>query len=106
MTNINRILIIRLSSLGDILLTTPLIRSLKKNTRQLIIDFILREEYKDLLKLNPYIQNLFLYKRDETENKNLQQGLSENNYDLVIDLQNNFRSSKITSKTKFSKSKI
>ena len=29
--NLNKLLIIRLSSLGDILLTTPLIRSIKKN---------------------------------------------------------------------------
>jgi ADP-heptose:LPS heptosyltransferase len=49
------ILIIRLSSLGDILLTTPLIRSIKKKYPDIKIDFILKEQYKELLQFNPYL---------------------------------------------------
>lgn len=96
-TNINRILIIRLSSLGDILLSTPLIRSIKKNFPHITIDYLLREEYKDVLTNNLYINRLFLFKRD---NSNLSDELTSANYDLVIDLQNNFRSSGIKKKIK------
>jgi len=94
--NKNRILIIRLSSLGDILLTTPLIRSLKNQSPNLTVDFLLKTQYRDVLKRNPYITNLYLYenlgKNNDSEGFELRKG----NYDLIIDLQNNFRSRKTT----------
>jgi heptosyltransferase-2 len=86
------ILIIRLSSLGDILLTTPLIRSIKKKYPDIKIDFILKEQYKELLQFNPYLSRIFEYKKEPKEKGVLIKTLKENKYDLVIDLQNNFRS--------------
>ncbi|MCU7500735.1 MAG: glycosyltransferase family 9 protein, partial [Bacteroidota bacterium] len=59
------ILIIRLSSLGDILLTTPLLRSLKRLYPEKKIDFLIRNEYADILKFNPYVNDVLLYKRDD-----------------------------------------
>lgn len=90
--NCKHILIVRLSSLGDILLTTPLIRSLKKQNPSLQIDFLIRSEYCDLLKANPYISSLHLFSRDDQENKKLKIKLMEMKYDCIIDLQNNLRS--------------
>jgi heptosyltransferase-2 len=58
----------------------------------------LKEEYFDLLKNNPYINEILLYSK-ETNN----QPSNHSNYDLVIDLQNNLRSRKITSKLKVRK---
>ncbi len=92
--NLNRVLIIRLSSLGDILLTTPIVRSLKKRYPQIIIDFLLRKEYSDIYKYNPYINKLFTLKRDNA----IPGSLNELKYDLIIDLQNNFRSAGIRKK--------
>lgn len=91
--SIDNILIIRLSSLGDILLATPLIRSIKKKNANVKIDFLLREEYKDTLKYNPHLNQILLFKRND--NSNLLSDLKNKNYDLVIDLQNNFRSRKL-----------
>ncbi len=91
----NKILIIRFSSLGDILLTTPLIRSFKKKYPSANIDFLVREEYKDLLILNPNLKDVFSYKRN-IDNIDLLNNLIKEKYDLVIDLQNNFRSRKIS----------
>lgn len=96
LSKLNRILIIRLSSLGDILLTTPFIRSLKSKFPKISIDVLIREEYADTLKLNNYLDNLYFYNKDEQINKNLIESLKLNNYDFVIDLQNNLRSRKIT----------
>lgn len=96
LSKLNRILIIRLSSLGDILLTTPFIRSLKQKFSHLFIDVLIREEYSDTLRLNKFLNNLYLYKKDESLNKKLLEYLKINKYDLVIDLQNNLRSRKIT----------
>lgn len=97
---VKKILIIRLSSLGDILLTTPFIRALKNFNPSLKIDFLLRSEYQDVLKFNPNLNELFFYTRNDFENLNLIRKLGENQYDLIVDLQNNFRSRGILSKLK------
>lgn len=86
-----RILIIRLSSLGDVLLATPLIRSIKTQHPETQIDFLVREEYKSILQFNPNINILYALSRSE-KMKFLTEILKKNNYDFVIDLQNNFRS--------------
>ena len=96
--NTNRILIIRLSSLGDILLTTPVLRSLKKKFPDLKIDFLLKEQYADVLKYNPNLNDLYTFNPDNINE--LINSLKQNRYDLVIDLQNNFRSQKITKNIK------
>ena len=102
----NKILIIRLSSLGDVLLTTPLIRTLKNNFPKIEIDFLVRREYKDLLLNNPYISNLLVFERDNKLNARLKQEISIRKYDLVVDLQNNLRSCGITSRLKCPKLKF
>ena len=95
LSNVKKLLIVRLSSLGDILLTTPLIRSIKKKYPDIEIDFVLREEFHNLLKLNPYIRNIYLYPKAKEKLKNLKKYIYKNNYDLVIDLQNNFLSRRL-----------
>lgn len=102
-----KILIVRLSSLGDILLTTPLIRSLKKKYPTIEIHFLLREEYQDLLLYNPHISKLITIKREDSYLKT-EDVLSKYKYDFVIDLQNNLRSRVLThslhcSKVRFKK---
>jgi lipopolysaccharide heptosyltransferase II len=97
-----KILIVRLSSLGDILLTTPLIRSLKKQNPKLEIHFLLREEYQDVLINNPYLAKLIAIKRLNSSSKT-KDILSQNKYDFVIDLQNNLRSRLLTNGLKCSK---
>lgn len=92
--DIKKILIIRLSSLGDLLLTTPLIRSIINKYPHLEIDFITRYEFSDALKYNPNLSNLFSYNKNG-ENKKLFEDLIGRNYDLIIDLQNNNRSAGI-----------
>lgn len=89
----NKILVIRFSSLGDIVLTTPLIRILHENFPSAQIDYCTKEEYKDVLKFNPAINKLisigidFDFKRL----KLLKATLVANKYDLVIDCHNNLR---------------
>jgi len=105
-SQINKLLIIRLSSLGDILLTTPFIRSIKAQFPQLRIEFVLREEYADVLKFNPYLSKQYLFKREDEENKEMCLQIKNEGYDLIIDLQNNFRSHKIISAAKASFTKF
>ncbi len=93
--DVKNLLIIRLSSLGDILLTTPLVRSIKKKYPEIKIDFILKKEYKDLLKFNPYLSNIIEYETERYEKKIILGQLAKTKYDFVVDLQNNFRSAEI-----------
>jgi len=96
-SKINRVLIIRLSSLGDILLVTPFIRSLKIQFPSVKIDMIVRKEYSDAIKLNTNIDQKFYYFRNDDENKNLITNLSKENYDVIIDLQKQSSIQKIIS---------
>jgi lipopolysaccharide heptosyltransferase II len=91
-----KILIIRLSSMGDILLTTPLIRSIKKQNPEVQIDFVIKEEFIELVKNNPNLTDIFVYSKQSFEKQILINTLISNNYEIVIDLQNNIRSKEIT----------
>jgi heptosyltransferase-2 len=97
-SKLKRIVIIRLSSLGDILLTTPFIRSLKNQLPEIKIDFMVRKEYFDVLKLNPYLNKIFTYSRIDNDNNKILEEIKNSKYDLVIDFQNNMRSKKIVAK--------
>lgn len=94
LSSVNKLLIIRLSSLGDILLTTPLIRSIKNKYPSIIIDFIVREEFKDAVENNVHLDNVFVFSR-ENPNADLIESLRQKNYDMVVDLQNNLRSNRL-----------
>ena len=94
---INKLLIVRLSSLGDILLTTPLVRTIKNKYSGIEIDFVLRDEYQDVLRLNLHLREVYIFHRDNDKNQKLKEQLCDNGYDLVLDLQNNFRSRKLLS---------
>lgn len=97
LSNLNKVLFIRLSSLGDIILTTPLIRSLKTQYPHFSIDFLLREEFEEVLKFNTHIENLITVNRDYNV-REINHQLTSKRYDLVIDLQNNLRSRQISKK--------
>ncbi len=97
LSKINKILIIRLSSLGDILLTTPFVRAIKTQFPNIKIDMLIREEYADVIKFNPYLNSNLFFKKDDEDYNNLIEQLRDNDYELVIDLQNNLRSKKVAS---------
>jgi len=77
--------------LGDILLTTPLIRSIKEKYPNISLDFLLKKEYYDLLKLNPNLNRILIYENEKEKIKKLKDELCRNDYDAIIDLQNNLR---------------
>lgn len=91
---IKHILIIRLSSLGDILLTTPLLRALKKKFSDGEISFLCRREYLQAIETNPNISQCFKLDVGVNEEEIIKE-IQKFNFDLIIDLQNNFRSRNI-----------
>jgi len=93
-TNPKSILIIRLSSLGDIVILTPLFRSLREKYPEARIDFVTKNEFVSLVSGNPNISNIIPY---DTQTKyagwkQLCLALQTKQYDLLIDLHNSLRS--------------
>lgn len=101
--NNNKILIIRLSSMGDVILASHLVRNLKEQFPLSAIDILTSDQYSEIYENNPYLTKVIKY--DKTKNnfeqklqkKEIFQAQDSNKYDLVIDLQRNFRSKKIYS---------
>jgi lipopolysaccharide heptosyltransferase II len=95
-----RILIIRLSSIGDVILTTPILKKLKEKYPDIMIDFMVLDKFKDAIMGNPNIDNLIVFnkkKHDGYKNmKKLAKELKQNNYTYVFDLHSKIRSILIT----------
>ena len=80
-----KVLVIRYSSLGDVLITTPIIRTLVQQ-RNAEVHFITKTACAPLLKDNPYISRLWLH-----EMTNMGQLYAEK-FDHVVDLHGSLRS--------------
>ncbi len=93
-----RILILRLSSIGDILLTTAFIRQVRQVFPSAQIEFVVKEQFFEILKHNPHIDALFQIKRKDGVKDliNLRKRLFNKPYDFVFDLHNNFRTKILT----------
>ncbi len=53
-----KFLIIRFSSIGDIVLTTPVIRCLKKQVPDAEVHFLVNDSFSSVIEHNPYIDKL------------------------------------------------
>ncbi len=92
-----KFLIIRFSSIGDIVLTTPVIRILKKQVENATIHFITKKAFEPVMRENPFIDRLWLYEDNLEEISDL---LKKENFDYIIDLHNNLRSEILKRKLK------
>jgi len=87
-----KILVIRFSSIGDIVLITPVFRCIKKQIPDAEVHFVTKSSYKIVTAHNHYIDKFFYLENDLApviENLKLEQ------YDYVVDLHNNTRSYRI-----------
>jgi ADP-heptose:LPS heptosyltransferase len=84
-----KILIIRFSSIGDIVLTTPVIRNLKQQLPSAEIHFCTKAAYRNIIETNPYLEKVHYLEKDLNE---LIKRLKAEKYDYIIDLHNNLRS--------------
>lgn len=87
-----KFLVIRFSSIGDIVLTTPAIRCLKQQVPGAEVHFLTKTSFKAVTEANPYIDKFFYYKNDLSALIGL---LKAESYDYVIDLHKNFRTCRI-----------
>ncbi|HEY0668446.1 MAG TPA: glycosyltransferase family 9 protein [Sphingobacteriaceae bacterium] len=84
-----KILIIRFSSIGDIIYTTPVIRCIKQQVSGVEVHYLTRDKFSFLVDNNPYIDRLILLKPELSETI---KDLKKENYDYIIDLHNSLRS--------------
>lgn len=83
-----KVLVIRFSSIGDIVLTTPIIRCIKSQMEGVELHYITKEENQQILSANPYIDKLVFLQSSLFETLQM---LRKERYDYVIDLHNNQR---------------
>lgn len=83
-----KILIIRFSSIGDIVLTTPVVRALKTQLKA-EIHYATKTGYKFLVDDNPYIDKVHLLAHSTSA---LIKALKQEHFDYIIDLHGNIRS--------------
>ena len=83
-----KILIIRFSSIGDIVLTTPVVRCIHKQLGA-EVHFLTKKNFKGIVENNPYIHKVWTIEKDVSE---ISTDLKAENFDYVIDLHKNIRS--------------
>ncbi len=88
---LKKILVIRFSSIGDIVLATPIIRTLKTQTNcQLHV--LTKEKYRMLFATSPYVDQIHSFREKLSE---VIPNLRDKNFDYIVDLQKNLRSYQI-----------
>ncbi len=87
-----KILLIRLSSIGDIVLTTPLIRCLFFQVKDAELHYLCKSSYTEILESNPYLKKIHAFQKND---KLLIENLRAEKFDYIVDLQNNKHSLKL-----------
>ncbi|MFA7007253.1 MAG: glycosyltransferase family 9 protein [Elusimicrobiales bacterium] len=83
-----RILVIRMSSLGDIILTAPVLRNLRRRWPGARITMLVKPQFAGAAAKNPFISDILPFKDLPSALK----AIKKNRYDLLIDLHSNLRS--------------
>lgn len=91
---ISKILVFRLSSIGDIILTTALLRCLRNTFPQAQIDFVVKKQFASILRCVPFVSHVI-----ELDSKQglptlfaLRNQLKKEHYDVALDIHKNWRS--------------
>lgn len=84
-----KILILRFSSIGDIVLTTPVIRALKQQVPEAEIHYATKPQFASVLAANPYVDKIHYL---GPQLKDLVAALRQEKFDFIVDLHHNLRS--------------
>ncbi len=86
-----KILLIRFSSIGDIVLTSPIIRALKEQLN-CELHVLTKNQYASILENNPRVDVVHSFEKSIDE---VLADLKNENFDFIVDLQKNIRSHKV-----------
>lgn len=87
-----KILVIRFSSIGDILLTSPVVRCLKQQVPGAEVHFLTKEVFRPLVESSPFIDHVHTIADEESE---VLPALRKARFDLVVDLHRNVRTLRV-----------
>jgi heptosyltransferase-2 len=90
-----KVLFIRFSSLGDVLLTTPIIRTFRTHFPDAEIHFLAKKQFAPLLEYNPNIDTLIRFDSEDESMLQLITRLQKEHYTYIIDLHDKLRSALI-----------
>ena len=88
-----KILVIRFSSIGDIVLTTPVLRCLKNQLEgEVEIDYLTKKQYKLIVANNPNVNKVYCIEKSTNE---VIENLRKEGYHYIVDLHKNLRSKRV-----------
>ena len=87
-----KILVIRFSSIGDIILTTPVLRCLKTQLPDAEVHLLTKRGFKPIIEANPYLDKIHYYGGNLAK---MIPELKAEGYDEIIDLHNNARTKRV-----------
>lgn len=90
-----RILIVRFSSIGDVVLITPLLRVLRQRFPDAEIDFLTKEAYAPLVAYNPHLSRVVTMSEAKDGLKAALNELGREPYDWLVDLHSSLRSRRV-----------
>jgi ADP-heptose:LPS heptosyltransferase len=90
-----KFLIIRLSSIGDIVLTTPAIRCLKQQVDGAQVHFLTKRQYSPVIMANPWINQIHEFEGIQKAIRLIR----EKEFHYIIDLHNNLRTALIKARS-------
>jgi heptosyltransferase-2 len=92
--SLHTILIVRFSSVGDIVLSSLLVRTLRNRFPGCQLDFCVKKEFADLVLSNPNISRVIEFPTDGgfADLRHLRRQILQKRYDLIVDIHDNLRS--------------
>jgi ADP-heptose:LPS heptosyltransferase len=87
-----KFLVIRFSSIGDIVLTTPVVRCLKLQRPDIEIHYLIKPQFKSVMANNPYINKIHVLQQDWNA---MIEELKAEKFDQIIDLHHNLRTLRV-----------
>lgn len=89
-----KILVVRFSSIGDIVLTFPVLSALKSQVKDVEIHFLTKRNFVQLIEPNPNVSKVYSIDKNVNELSNV---LKDEGYDCVVDLHSNLRTKRLKS---------
>jgi len=93
-----KFLVVRFSSIGDIVLTTPVVRHLKQQVEDSRVHYLTKSSFAPILEANPYIDQIHVLNGGDFNA--LIRELKKLEFDYIIDLHHNARSQHLKIKLK------
>lgn len=93
---VKQILIIKLRAIGDVVLSTVVLKNLRNAFPEAKIDFLTEGPCRDVVEGNPHVHSIITFNARDENGLHLIRNIRKRRYDLVIDLFGNPRSALVT----------